>query len=173
LGSKGDPPPCFSTALFYCCSVQGYAKKKDHCLGRKEIGMNLKAKVYVENQKKKIQEALNARLARLKEKGLKEDLIHKDATVRKLKAQVRKADYRLASIAAQEKLNQERAQAKLDKLAAKEASQPEAEKEAPEKKEKKAKKEKQAKPEGKAEGKKEKKEKQEKPKKAPEKEEDQ
>ena len=108
--------------------------------------MNLKAKVYVENQKKKIQEALNARLARLKEKGLKEDLIHKDATVRKLKAQVRKADYRLASIAAQEKLNQERAQAKLDKLAAKEAPQPEAEKEAPEKKEKKAKKEKQEKP---------------------------
>jgi hypothetical protein len=139
--------------------------------------MNLKAKVYVESQKKRVQEALKARLARLKEKGLKEDIIQKDATVRKLKAQVRKADYRLASIGAQEKLNQERAQAKLDKLAAekaaKEAPQLEAEKGAPEKKEKKAKKEKQAKPEGKAEGKKEKKEKQDKPKKAPEKEEGQ
>jgi hypothetical protein len=149
-------------------------------LGRKEIGMNLKAKVYVENQKKRVLEALNARLARLKEKGLKEDIIQKDATVRKLKAQLRKADHRLASIAAQEKLNQERVQAKLDRQAAekaaKEAPQAEAEKVEPEKKEKKAKKEKkekQAKPEGKAEGKKEKKEKQEKPKKAPEKEEEQ
>ena len=142
--------------------------------------MNLKAKVYVENQKKRVLEALNARLVRLKEKGLKEDIIQKDATVRKLKAQLRKADHRLASIAAQEKLNQERVQAKLDRQAAekaaKEAPQAEAKKVEPEKKEKKAKKEKQEKqekPEGKAEGKKEKKEKQEKPKKAPEKEEDQ
>jgi hypothetical protein len=163
--------------------IPGYAKKKDHFLGRKEIAMNLKAKVYVENQKKRVQEALNVRLARLKEKGLKEDIIQKDATVRRLRAQVRKADYRLASIAAQEKLNQERAQAKLEKQAAekaaKEAPQIEAEKGEPEKKEKKAKKEKQekqakpakpAKPEGKGEGKKEKKEKQEKPKKGPEKE---
>ena len=147
--------------------------------------MNLKAKVYVENQKKKVREALNVRLARLKEKGLKEDIIQKDATVRKLRAQVRKADYRLASIAAQEKLNQERAQAKLEKQAAekaaKEAPPIKAEKGEPEKKEKKAKKEKQgkqekqAKPEGKEEGKKEKKEKKEKPekpKKGPEKEED-
>jgi hypothetical protein len=141
--------------------------------------MNLKAKVYVENQKKRVQESLNARLARLKEKGLKEELIQKDATVRKLKAQVRKADHRLASIAAQEKLNQERVQAKLDKQAAekaaKEALHPQAEKGEPEKKEKKAKKEKQekqAKPEGKVEGKKEKKEKQGKAKKAPEKEEE-
>ncbi len=137
--------------------------------------MNLKAKVYVENQKKRVQEALDVRLARLKEKGLKEDIIQKDATVRKLKAQVRKADYRLASIAAQEKLNEERAQAKMDKQAAekaaKEAPPLEEEKGEPEKKEKKAKKEKQAKPEGKGEAKKEKKEKQEKPRKGPEKEE--
>jgi hypothetical protein len=158
--------------------IHGYVKKEDHCLGRKEIGMNLKAKVYVENQRKKVREALNVRLARLKEKGLKEDIIQKDATVRKLRAQVRKADYRLASIEAQEKLNQERAQAKLEKQAAekaaKEAPPIKAEKGEPEKKEKKAKKEKQeklAKPEGKGEGKKEKKEKQEKPKKGPEKEE--
>ena len=54
---------------------QGYVKKKNHCLGRKEMGMNLRAKVYVENQKKRVLEALNARLERLKEKGLKEDLI--------------------------------------------------------------------------------------------------
>lgn len=136
--------------------------------------MNLKAKVYVENQKKRIQGKLNARLVLLKEKGLKVDVIQKDAKIRQLKAQVRKMDYRLASIAAQEKLNQERAQAKIDKLAAekaaKEAPKEEAAKKEPEKKEKKAKKEKgekQPKPGGKAEGKpEEKKEKKEKPEKA-------
>ncbi|HYB20360.1 MAG TPA: hypothetical protein VEH09_05500, partial [Thermodesulfobacteriota bacterium] len=80
--------------------------------------MNLKAKIYVENQKRNVQAKLDARLASLKEKGWDEAAIKKDAAVRKLKAEVRKADFRLASIAAQEKLNQERAQAKLDKLAA-------------------------------------------------------
>jgi hypothetical protein len=144
--------------------------------------MNLKAKVYVENQKKRIEGKLNARLALLKEKGQKEDVIQKDAGVRQLKAQVRKMDYRLAAIAAQEKLNQERAQAKIDRLeaekAAKGALQEEAAKKEPEKKEKKGKKEKAEKPpraEGKAEGKpagkaegkpEEKKEKKEKPEKA-------
>jgi len=144
--------------------------------------MNLKAKVYVENQKKRIQEKLNARLALLKEKGRKEDVVQRDATIRQLKAQVRKMDYRLAAMAAQEKLNQERAQAKIDKLAAekaaKEAPKEVAEKKEPEKKEKKAKKEKgekppkaegkaEGKPEGKAEGKpEEKKGKKEKPEKA-------
>jgi hypothetical protein len=134
--------------------------------------MNLKAKVYVENQKKRIQEKLSARLALLKEKGLKEDVIQRDAGVRQLKAQVRKMVYRLASIAAQEKLNQERAQAKIDKLAAekaaKEAPKEEAAKKEPEKKEKKAKKEKGEK-QPKPEGKKEKKEKPEKSEKKPEK----
>jgi hypothetical protein len=160
---------------FFCCRpVAGCVKKKDHCLRRKEKGMNLRAKVYVENQKKSIQEKLSARLAFLKEKGLKDEVIRKDATIRKLKAQVRKMDYRLASIAAQEKLNQDRAQAKIDKLAAekaaKEAPEEKVPKEEPGKKEKKAKKEKaekQPKPEGKAEGKaEEKKEKKEKPQKA-------
>ncbi|MGE5252965.1 MAG: hypothetical protein ACM3N7_03300 [Planctomycetaceae bacterium] len=112
--------------------------------------MNLKAKVYVENRKKKIQEELSARLARLKEQGVKEETIQKDATVRRMRAQVRKMDDRLAAISAQEKLNQERAQAKIDKLAAekaaKEAPIEEAEKKEPEKKEKKAKKEKAEKP---------------------------
>jgi len=133
--------------------------------------MNLRAKVYVENQKKKTQEELSTRLARLKEEGAKDRDTQRDATVRKLKALVRKMDYRLASIAAQEKLSQERAQAKIDKLnaekAAKEAPKAGAAKAEPEKKEKKAKKEKgekQPKGEGKAEGKPEaKKEKKERP----------
>jgi len=139
--------------------------------------MNLRAKVYVENQKKSIQEKLNARLAMLKEKGLKEEAIQRDATVRKLKALVRKMDSRLGSIAAQEKITQDRAQAKIDRLnaekAAKEAPKGEKEKGEPEKKDKKAKKEKgekqpkgEGKPEGKQEGKKEKKEKAPKPEKA-------
>jgi hypothetical protein len=142
-----------------------------------EMGMNLRAKVYVENQKKSIQEKLNARLAMLKEKGLKEEAIQRDATVRKLKALVRKMDSRLGSIAAQEKITQDRAQAKIDRLnaekAAKEAPKGEKEKGEPEKKDKKAKKEKgekqpkgEGKPEGKQEGKKEKKEKAPKPEKA-------
>jgi hypothetical protein len=138
----------------------GYVRKKNHCGGRKERGMNLKAKVYVENQKKRIEEKLKARLALLKEKGQKEDVIQRDAGVRQLKAQVRKMDYRLAAIAAQEKLNRERAQAKMERLAAekaaREAPQEEAPKKEPEKKEKKGKKEKAEKPpkaEGKAQGK--------------------
>ena len=140
--------------------------------------MNLKAKIYVENQKKRIQEQLAARLARLKEKGLKDPVILRDATVRRLKALVRKMDSRLAAIAALEKITQERAQAKIDKAAAEKAAK-EAPKAEPgkkgegEKKEKKVKKEKgekppkgEGKPEGKPEGKKEKKEAPAKPEKA-------
>jgi len=136
--------------------------------------MNLKSKVFVENQKKRIQEQLAARLARLKEKGLKDPVIQRDATVRRLKALVRKMDSRLAAIAALEKITQERAQAKIDKAAAEKAAK-EAPKAEPgkkgegEKKEKKVKKEKGEKPpkgEGKPEGKKEKKEAPAKPEKA-------
>lgn len=128
--------------------------------------MNLRAKIYVENQKKNFQARLDVRLASLKEKGLEESAIKKDPTVRKLKAEVRHSDFRLASIAAQEKLTRDLAQAKLDRIAAEKTALEEAQKgpaeKGPEKKEKKAKKEKpekQAKPEGKkekAEGKKEK-----------------
>ncbi len=121
--------------------------------------MNLKAKVYVENQKKDARSKLDARLAALKEKGADPAKIQADATVRKLKAEIRQADFRLASIAAQEKQNRDLAQAKIDKIAAEKAAKeapPEEKKEAPaEKKEKKPKKEKgekQAKGEGKGEG---------------------
>ena len=116
--------------------------------------MNLKAKIYVENQKKSAQAKLDARRAFLREKGFNDDAIKKDVTTRKMKAEVRKADFRLASIGAQEKLNQARAQAKADKLATGKASEKEAREEVPGKKEKKGKKEKsekQAKPEGKKE----------------------
>jgi hypothetical protein len=125
--------------------------------------MNLKAKIHVERQKGDAQEKLNARLTLLKERGLEDKVIQRDATLRQLRAQLGKANFRLASIAAQEKLNQERAQAKIDKpakeaakeaakKAAKEAAKAEAAKSVPEKKEKKAKKEKQAEAGGKAKG---------------------
>jgi hypothetical protein len=118
--------------------------------------MNLRARIYVENQKKSSREKLDARLALLTGRGYEKISLERDPTVRKLRAELRKADFRLASIVAQEKLNQERAQAKMDKLAAEKAAREEkAEKaEAPGKKEKekkgkKEKSEKQAKPEGK------------------------
>jgi len=120
--------------------------------------MNLKAKIHVEKQKAAAQETLNARTTFLKEEGLEDKRIQRDTTVRQLKAQIAKANTRLARIAAKEKLNQERAQAKIDKpakkKAAKEARKAKAGKAEPEKKEKKAKKQKQAEPGGKAKEKK-------------------
>lgn len=124
--------------------------------------MNLRARVYVERQKKDAENKLAIRLAALKEKGISPERIQKDATVRRLKAELRKANSRLASIVAQEKLNQERAQATAQKIAARKAEREAAVKgtseEPAEKKEKKGKKEKPEK-EAKAEKKKEKKEK--------------
>lgn len=124
--------------------------------------MNLRAKVYIENQKKDTEAKLAARLTFLKEKGLSPEVIKKDATFRQIKAIVRKAETRLAAIRASEKLNQERAQAKAEKLAAKQAPQEmataEPAEEVSEKKPKKGKKEKAGK-EVKPEKKKEKKEK--------------
>ena len=99
--------------------------------------MSLKAKIYVEDQKKTAHGKLAARLAFLNEKGLGGGAVQRDSMMRKLKAEIRKANYRLACIAAQEKLNAER-------LAAKESlrEMPPAEpiKEVPGKKEKKEKK---------------------------------
>jgi len=74
--------------------------------------MNLKAKISVENQKKTAHGKLAARLAFLNEKGLDGGAIERDSMIRKLRAEIRKANYRLACIAAQEKLNAERLAAK-------------------------------------------------------------
>ena len=113
--------------------------------------MKVKSRIYVEEQKKDATGRLDARRASLKEKGLNDEAIGKDAMVRKLKADVRKADFRLASIAAMVKRNEARAKATADKLAAgkvpKEKGKKAAKKEdAPAKKEKKAKKAKAEKP---------------------------
>ena len=110
--------------------------------------MNLKAKIHVENQKKAAESRLAARLTFLQEKGLSAETIRREASIRKLKAEIRKADYRLSRIAAQEKLNADKAQTKAEKLAAKksggEKPQKQSVADAPAKK---AKKEKKAKPE--------------------------
>ena len=124
--------------------------------------MNLRARVYVEKQKKDVENKLATRLATLKEKGIRPEKIQRDATVRRLKAELRKANARLASISAQEKLNQERAQLTAQKIAAKKTEREAALKgtseEPAEKKDKKSKKEKPEKG-AKPEKKKEKKEK--------------
>jgi hypothetical protein len=84
---------------------------------KKENGMNLKAKNYVEKHKKAAGEKLSARSAHLKTKGLEEAAIRRDPSIRKIKADIRKANFRLASIAAQEKLNAEKVRVKEMKLA--------------------------------------------------------
>lgn len=110
----------------------------------------------VEAQKRSAQAKLDARRVFLREKGLSDEAIRKEVTIRKLKAEVRKSDSRLAAIASQEEVSRRVAQAKAEKLAAATAPK-KAPEEAPvkkEKKEKKAKKErseKQAESEGKKE----------------------
>ena len=80
--------------------------------------MSLKRKIYAENQKKVVEGKIAVRRAFLKEKGLDSAVIQKDVLIRKMKAEIRQANHRLASIAAQEKLNADKAQAKAEKLAA-------------------------------------------------------
>jgi hypothetical protein len=115
--------------------------------------MDIKGKINVENQKKSALKKLDAQRAFLKEKGVKDDQITKNVIVRKLKAEVRKADFRLACIADQEKQDQDLARAKAEKLAsgkkAKAESKKEAKLEGQGKKEEKEKSEKKTKPEGK------------------------
>ncbi len=79
--------------------------------------MDIRGRINVENQKKSAQKKLGAQRAFLKEKGLKDIDITKNVIVRKLKADVRKADFRLARMADQEKQDLALAQAKAEKLA--------------------------------------------------------
>jgi len=81
--------------------------------------VNLKSKINLENQKKVASDKLAARMSALKENGLNDVEIKRDSLIKKMKADIRKANYRLACIAAQEKLNADKVQAKADKLAAK------------------------------------------------------
>ena len=74
-------------------------------------------KIHLEIQNKVAEGKLAARLAYLQEKGLEGAAIQKDTLIRNIRAQIRKVNYRLACIAAQEKLTAERAQTKAEKLA--------------------------------------------------------
>jgi len=119
----------------------------------KEKVMNSKVTT-LEATKKISQAKLDTRRIFLKEKGLSDEAIRKDVTIRKLKAEARKSDFRMAAIAKQEEITRQVAKAKADKLAAAKLPKEESPEEKPVKKEKKAKKErteKQAKPEGKIE----------------------
>ncbi len=78
--------------------------------------MNLKQKIYAENQKKVVEGKIAGRRALLKEKGLDSAVIQRDVVIRKMRAEIRKANYRLASIAAQEKLNAKKARVKAENL---------------------------------------------------------
>jgi hypothetical protein len=81
--------------------------------------MNLKAKVYQQAHQLAAEQKLAARLAILKEKGANDTALVKDPMVKKIKADIRKAKFRLRSVAAQEKLMADKVQAKADKLEAK------------------------------------------------------
>jgi adenosyl cobinamide kinase/adenosyl cobinamide phosphate guanylyltransferase len=66
--------------------------------------MNLKAKIYAQENKQAAQKNLQARMALLESKGVAETVIQKDTLVRKFKADIRVCNRRLAGVAAQEKL---------------------------------------------------------------------
>ena len=108
--------------------------------------MKLRAKGNLESQRQVTGDKLAARRASLKEKGVADAAIQRDTVIKKLKAGIRQTDYRLACIAAQEKLNADLAKAKAEKLAGKKSSPDKPSKKtakgAPGKKEKKEKKEK-------------------------------
>ena len=106
--------------------------------------MSLKRKGFLEGHKKVAVDKLVTRMSSLKEKGLDDVAIKRDSFIKKMRADIRKANYRLACIAAQEKLNADKVQTKTEKLAAKKNTpdKPSAKiaKGAPAKKEKKEKK---------------------------------
>jgi hypothetical protein len=81
--------------------------------------MKLKVKTYVEDHKKTAQAKLAARQALLATKGMDEAAIGRDALIRKMKAQVRKAGKQLKNLAGKEKLIEDMARIKAEKIAAK------------------------------------------------------
>ena len=80
--------------------------------------MNHKAKQYELGRKLKMQQLLAARIALLEERGMKPEEWTKEAYIRKLKADIRKAGSRLRSITASEQLVTRKIQLKQEKAAA-------------------------------------------------------
>jgi len=77
----------------------------------------MKKKPYIEKDKALAERRLIARLEILKSKGIADELIQRDTTVRHFKGEIRQAKYRLASIAEVEKLMVRKAEIKVEKLA--------------------------------------------------------
>ena len=63
--------------------------------------MNLKAKAYVESQKTTAQKNLSTRQAALEAKGMNAKDVEKDPQIKKLKADIRKANQRLVALLAE------------------------------------------------------------------------
>ena len=82
----------------------------------------------IEAHKKAAEENLAARLEMLKAKGVNEEQIQRDARIKQLRAQVRKAKHQLAGIAAMTGLMEEKAAAKARKAAAAKEPQPQGKK---------------------------------------------
>ncbi len=78
----------------------------------------LNRKPLIEAHKKAAEENLAARLELLKTRGLDDGQIQKDAKIKQLRAQVRKAKHQLTGIAAMTALMEEKADAKARKAAA-------------------------------------------------------
>jgi len=80
-------------------------------MASKNKAARMTQKVYWEFQ-------LNQRLSFLTERGVDAEKMAKDATLRKIRGEIRKANRRLRAIAATEKKNEELLTAKAEKLAA-------------------------------------------------------
>lgn len=80
--------------------------------------MNLRAKPYEQTHKQSAQDQFAARKSTLEAKGLTPKDIQRDARIKKLSADIRKANRRLNAIASQEQLQETKKTAKAEKIAA-------------------------------------------------------
>jgi hypothetical protein len=78
----------------------------------------LSRKPQIEEHKKSAEGKLAARLELLKTKGMDAKQIQKDARIKQIKAQIRKAKHQMGGIAAMEALTAEKADARAQKAAA-------------------------------------------------------
>ena len=81
--------------------------------------MNLRSKTYLEAQKASSEKQLADRVTVLQERGLALAAVQRDTLVRKIRASIRRTDYRLRTIAAKEGLHAGGIQVKGEGVAAK------------------------------------------------------
>ena len=104
----------------------------------------LNRKPFIEDRRKAAEGKLATRVELLKTKGVNDKLIQKDAKVKQLKAEIRKAKHQMAGIAAMEALASGKVEAKAQKAAAAKAPRQEPKKAAKSAAPKKPKKERKA-----------------------------